>query len=226
MKASEMAALIDHTVLKPEATQDQVEKLCAEAREYTFATVCVAPTWTALAASLLKGTPVGVATVVGFPHGNTLSQVKAIETTMVVEAGATEVDMVLNVGALKDGNEDLVRADIKAVVEAAEAAGGAGVKVIFETALLTDAQKATACRLSEEAGADFVKTSTGFASGGATTADIALMRGAVGDRLGVKASGGIRDLATALAMVEAGASRLGCSASVAIVEELRAQEKD
>lgn len=212
-----IAKCIDHTVLKPQTTEAAVRKLCAEAAQYGFASVCVNPCWVALCADLLKDTEVDVCTVIGFPLGASTSAVKAFEAAEAIRQGATEVDMVLNVGALKDGNADLVRADIAAVVEAAR--GKALVKVILETCLLTDEEKRIACRLAKEAGADYVKTSTGFSTGGATEADIALMRAEVGPEMGVKASGGIRDYATAQAMIRAGASRIGASAGVQIVAE-------
>ena len=212
-----IAKCIDHTVLKPQTTEAAVRKLCAEAAQYGFASVCVNPCWVALCADLLKDTEVDVCTVIGFPLGANTSAVKAFEAAEAIRQGATEVDMVLNVGALKDGNADLVRADIAAVVEAAR--GKALVKVILETCLLTDEEKRIACRLAKEAGADYVKTSTGFSTGGATEADIALMRAEVGPEMGVKASVGIRDSATAQAMIRAGASRIGASAGVQIVAE-------
>lgn len=218
MTPQELAALIDHTILKPDSTRAQVEILCDEAKQYGFFSVCVAPAWIATCAQNLEGSPVKIATVVAFPHGNTLSSAKAAETRLAIEAGAHEIDMVLHIGALKSGDADGVRRDIASVVEAAQ--GRALVKVIFETSSLTDDEKRRACTFSEDAGADYVKTSTGFASGGATIQDVSLMRAMVGQRLGVKASGGIRDLQTAQAMIAAGASRLGCSASVAIVREL------
>ena len=212
-----IAKCIDHTVLKPQTTEAAVRKLCAEAAQYGFASVCVNPCWVALCADLLKDTEVDVCTVIGFPLGANTSAVKAFEAAEAIRQGATEVDMVLNVGALKDRNADLVRADIAAVVEAAR--GKALVKVILETCLLTDEEKRIACRLAKEAGAEYVKTSTGFSTGGATEADIALMRAEVGPEMGVKASGGIRDYATAQAMIRAGASRIGASAGVQIVAE-------
>lgn len=210
----ELAKLIDHTLLKPEATEAQIKQLCAEAKSYGFWSVCVNPTWVALAASELAGTDVKVCTVVGFPLGATTSAAKAAETAEAVANGASEIDMVINVGALKSGNTDLVRSDIEAVVKAA---GGKLVKVIIETALLTDEEKVTACQLAQQAGADFVKTSTGFSSGGATVADIKLMRETVGPAMGVKASGGIRERSSAEAMIAAGATRIGASAGVAMV---------
>lgn len=209
-----LARMIDHTLLKPEASQAQIERLCDEARHFGFAAVCVNPYWVPLCVERLAGTGVKVATVIGFPLGATTPEAKAAEARQAVAAGAAELDMVLNVGALKSGQLERVQADIAGVVAAA---GDALVKVILETGLLTGDEKVTACRLAVAAGAHFVKTSTGFGPGGATTADISLMRRTVGPELGVKASGGIRDYATAVAMVEAGASRIGASASVAIV---------
>lgn len=214
--ARDVGAMIDHTLLKPDATKDQVVKLCEEAKQYGFASVCVNPTHVSLASSLLKGTPVKVCTVIGFPLGATTPTAKAIETRDAIANGADEVDMVINVGALKSGDYDLVKRDIEAVVEAAR--GRALVKVILETALLTDEEKVKACLLAKIAGADFVKTSTGFGPGGATVDDVRLMRKVVGADMGVKASGGIRDLESARKMIEAGASRIGASASVAIVK--------
>lgn len=214
--ATDVAAMIDHTLLKPDATRDQIVKLCEEAKQYGFASVCVNPANVSLAASLLKGTPVKVCTVIGFPLGATTPTAKAIETRDAIANGATEVDMVINVGALKSGDYDLVKRDIEAVVDAAR--GKALVKVILETALLTDEEKVKACLLAKMAGADFVKTSTGFGPGGATVEDVRLMRKVVGSDMGVKASGGIRNLESARKMIEAGASRIGASASVAIVK--------
>jgi deoxyribose-phosphate aldolase len=200
-----------------------IVRACAEAREHGMCAVCVAPVWVALAARELVGSQVRVASVIGFPHGNTLPEAKAREARLALDAGASELDMVLQVGALRSRDTALVRRDIAGVVRAARERG-AQVKVILETALLTEAEKRLACRLAEEAGADFVKTSTGFGPGGATQADVRLLREAVGDRLGVKASGGIRTLGQALAMVRAGADRLGTSASVAILAELAAAQ--
>lgn len=219
MLQSAFAQLIDHTVLKPDATGDQIMQLCQEAREFGFGAVCIAPVWVSLAAKALAGSVTKVATVIGFPHGNTLSVVKAFEATQAIEAGADELDMVIHVGALKSGEHEAVLQDIRLVVEAARRSEGILVKVILETALLTEAEKVVACQLSEKAEADFVKTSTGFAAAGATIADVALLRHVVGNRLGVKAAGGIRDLPTAQAMIEAGATRLGCSSSVAIMKQ-------
>lgn len=214
----EIARKIDHTLLKPEATLQQIETLCAEAREHGFATVCVNPGWVPVCAHLLRGSETSVCTVVGFPLGATLPEVKAFETGRVVAEGACEVDMVIAVGALKSGEYRLVERDIRGVVEASRTAG-AIVKVIIETALLTDDEKVKACVLAKTAGADFVKTSTGFASGGATTEDVALMRRVVGPAMGVKAAGGVRDLKSAQAMLEAGADRIGASVGVKIVQE-------
>jgi deoxyribose-phosphate aldolase len=212
-----IAALIDHTILKPEATRADVVKVCREAREYSFASVCVNPYWVPLVRAELAGSPVKVCTVVGFPLGATSTESKAAEAAVAVRDGAQEVDMVINVGALRSGDQDAVKADIRAVVKAAHAAG-AIVKVILETALLDDTEKAVACMLAKEAGADFVKTSTGFGPSGATAHDIALMRRAVGSEMGVKASGGIRTLEDLETMTAAGATRIGASASVKIVE--------
>ena len=205
--------LFDHTILKADAGKTAVKKVCEEAVEYGFMSVCVNGYYTSYVAELLAGSDVKVCTVVGFPLGQMATRAKAMEAKMAVEDGAAEVDMVINVGALKDGDYDLVLADIKAVKEAC---GQALLKVIIETCLLTDEEKVKACELSKEAGADFVKTSTGFSTGGATPEDVALMRKTVGEELGVKASGGIRDKETAQKMVEAGASRLGTSATVVI----------
>ncbi len=205
---------IDHTLLKPETTAEMIDKLCAEAKQYDFASVCVNPFWVKRCAELLQGTDVKVCTVIGFPLGANTPAVKAAETRDAIANGATEVDMVLNVGALKSGDLELVKQDVAAVVDAA---GGVLVKVILETGLLTEEEKVTACKLCVEAGAHYVKTSTGFGPGGATVEDIALMRKTVGPDVGVKASGGVRDRAGALAMIEAGASRIGASAGIAIV---------
>jgi deoxyribose-phosphate aldolase len=218
MTPSELAKIIDHTALRPETTEAQILQLCAEAREFGFGAVCIAPAWVALAVEQLADTRVKTVSVVGFPHGDTLSTVKAIEASQAIAAGAQELDMVIPVGALKSGKDQVVLQGIRAVVGAARQRAGTLVKVILETALLRDSEKVLGCRLAEQAGADFVKTSTGFAAGGATVNDVALLRRTVGDRLGVKAAGGIRDLAAALAMVKAGASRLSCSSSVAIMQ--------
>lgn len=212
-----LARKIDHTLLKPEATKEQIEKLCDEAKTYRFYSVCVNPSWVETATELLKGTDVKVCTVIGFPLGATTTEVKREETKDAIAKGATEVDMVIPVGKLKSGQVEAVKMDIAAVVEAAK--DQALVKVIIETSLLTEEEKVKACQLAVEAGADYVKTSTGFSTGGATVEDIRLMRQTVGPDIGVKASGGIRDLKTANAMIEAGASRIGASSSVAIVSE-------
>jgi deoxyribose-phosphate aldolase len=212
-----IAALIDHTILKPEAKREDIVKICREARKYNFASVCVNPYWVPLVAAELKGSPVKVCTVVGFPLGANTTETKRAETESAVRAGAQEIDMVINVGALKSGDLDTVKMDIQAVVESSHRAG-AIVKVIIETALLDDNEKAIACTLAKLAGADFVKTSTGFASAGANTHDVALMRTVVGSEMGVKASGGIRSLEDLRQLAAAGASRIGASASVKIVE--------
>ncbi|GAB1809273.1 MULTISPECIES: deoxyribose-phosphate aldolase [Priestia] len=212
-----ITGIIDHTLLKADATEEQITVLAQEAKEYSFASVCVNPTWVKKAAELLKGAPeVKVCTVIGFPLGATTSAVKAFETTNAIENGADEVDMVINIGALKDKNYDLVQSDIQAVVDAAK--GKALVKVIIETALLTDEEKAKVSELAVKAGADFVKTSTGFSTGGATVEDVALMRKTVGPDVGVKASGGVRGLEDAKAMIEAGATRIGASSGVSIAK--------
>lgn len=216
---NELARMIDHTLLKANATEAEIVKLAEEAKEYKFASVCVNPTWVKKAAEILHDVEgVEVCTVIGFPLGASTSEVKAFETKNAIENGATEVDMVINIGALKDKQYDLVEKDIKAVVDAAK--GKALTKVIIETCLLTDEEKEMACKLSVNAGADFVKTSTGFSTGGATVEDIALMRKTVGPDLGVKASGGVRSLEDAQNMIEAGATRIGASSGVAIVNGL------
>lgn len=214
MDKKTIAAMIDHTLLKPEATPAQIEKLCAEAAEYHFASVCVNPVYIPLAARLLKGTGVKVCCVVGFPLGAIAPEQKAAEAASCAAMGAEELDMVIHVGAAKAGDWALVQRDIEGVVKAA---AGYTVKVIIETCLLTDEEKVKACEAAKAAGAHFVKTSTGFSTGGATTHDIALMRKTVGPEMGVKASGGIRDYETAMAMIEAGANRIGASAGIAIV---------
>lgn len=208
---------IDHTILKAEATEDKVKQICKEAREYGFASVCVNPYYTKFVAEELKNTDVETCVVIGFPLGANTKEVKAFETAQAIEMGAQEVDMVINIGALKDKKYDVVKADIEAVVNAAN--GKAKVKVIIETCLLTDDEKEKVCLIAKEAGSDFVKTSTGFSTAGAKKEDVALMRRTVGNDIGVKASGGIRDYKTAMEMIEAGADRLGVSASLAIVEE-------
>ncbi len=214
MDKKTIASMIDHTLLKPEATPAQVEKLCAEAAEYHFASVCVNPVYIPLAARLLKDTGVKVCCVVGFPLGAIAPEQKAAEAASCAAMGAEELDMVIHIGAAKAGDWALVQRDIEGVVKAA---AGRTVKVIIETCLLTDEEKVKACEAAKAAGAHFVKTSTGFSTGGATTHDIALMRKTVGPEMGVKASGGIRDYATAMAMIEAGANRIGASAGIEIV---------
>jgi len=213
----EIAICIDHTLLRPEATYAQVRTLCLEAAEHGFASVCINPVHVAAAAAMLRGTPVAVCTVIGFPLGATTTEVKAFEARQAIAQGAREIDMVLHVGALKSGDVQAVESDIRAVAEVCKR--DALLKVILETALLTDAEKVQACAIAQWAGADFVKTSTGFGPGGATLQDIELMRHTVGDALGVKASGGIRDRDTALQMIAAGADRIGASASVKILRE-------
>jgi deoxyribose-phosphate aldolase len=222
MDADELARVIDHTLLKPEATEDQIAALCQEAIEYHFAAVCIHPTYVALCREMLEGTDVGIATVAGFPLGATLSEVKAYEAQRVIAAGAGEVDMVLNMSALKSGNYELVYRDVGAVAQACHARS-AVLKVIIEAALLSDEEKVAACTLAQEAGADYVKTSTGFGPGGAKVEDVALMRRTVGPEMGIKAAGGIRTYADALAMIGAGATRIGASAGVKIVQDARAE---
>lgn len=212
--SNELATFIDHTQLKPETTKDQIDRLCEEAKEYKFASVCVNPCWVKHATQLLKGTEVKVCTVVGFPLGATTSETKAFETQDAIKNGAQEIDMVLNIGALKSNDIDLVKKDIETVVNAAD---GVLVKVILETGLLNEKEIRTACEAAKGAGADFVKTSTGFGNGGATKEAVQLMRETVGPQMGVKASGGIRDRKTAEQMIQAGATRLGASSGVAIV---------
>jgi len=210
-----LASYIDHTLLKPDATAEQVKKICAEAREYKFASVCVNPSRIALVAQELKGTDVLPCCVVGFPLGAIPSESKAAETAVAIRNGAKEIDMVINIGAAKEGDWSYVQKDIAAVVAAC--AGKAALKVIIECCLLTDEEKVNACLAAKAAGADFVKTSTGFSTGGATEHDVALMRKTVGPDMGVKAAGGIRTKEDVLKMIEAGASRIGASAGVAIV---------
>jgi deoxyribose-phosphate aldolase len=218
----DIARRIDHTLLRPDATRSQIETLCREAREHGFATVCVNPTWVRLCSELLRGCETRVCTVAGFPLGATPPEVKAFEATRAIADGASEVDMVMNVGALKSGDYRLVERDVAGVAQACRA-GGAISKVIIETALLTDDEKVKACVIAKAACADFVKTSTGFASGGATADDVALMRRVVGPEMGVKAAGGVRDLKSAQAMIEAGADRIGASVGVKIVQESRGE---
>jgi len=219
--AADVAALIDHTLLKPEATSAQVRQLCKEALEFGFASVCINPSYVKLASSMLKGSSVAVCTVAGFPLGTHVPEIKALESRRAIRDGASEVDMVINIGALKSGDDDLVYRDIRAVVEACED-GRAICKVIIECALLTDDEKVRACKAARRARADFVKTSTGFASGGATAADVALMAEVVrGTGMGVKAAGGIRNLSDVKSMAAAGATRIGASAGVAIIKEAK-----
>jgi deoxyribose-phosphate aldolase len=213
-----VASMIDHTLLKPDATQDQIAQLCYEARKYNFASVCVNPTHAKLCAQLLKDTPVKVCTVIGFPLGATAPEVKAYETQQAIDDGASEIDMVINVGALKSRDYDLVERDIATVVRTAHASN-AIVKVIIEAALLSDREKIVACELAKQAGADYVKTSTGFGPGGATVEDVALMRRVVGPQMGVKAAGGVRTYSDAQRMIAAGATRIGASAGVRIMQE-------
>jgi deoxyribose-phosphate aldolase len=216
--AGQVAALIDHTVLKPEATRSDIERLCTEALQYQFASVCVNSVFTGQVAERLRGSPVKTCVVVGFPLGANLTSVKVFEARAAMELGAQELDMVLNVGSLKAGDDVAVGADIRAVLAAAHE-GGAILKVIIETSLLSEEEKLRACKLVREAGADFIKTSTGFGTAGATEADVALMRGAVGPEMGVKASGGVRTLEALLKMVEAGATRIGTSNGVSLAQE-------
>jgi deoxyribose-phosphate aldolase len=216
MEAAALARIIDHTLLKPEASIAEIDTLCAEALRYSFASICVNPWWVTAASATVANSPVKVCTVIGFPLGANRTETKVAEANLALEQGARELDMVLNIGALKSGVEQSVANDIRAVAGAAHA-GHAILKVILETCLLSEAEKALACRIAVDCGADFVKTSTGFAKGGATEGDIALMRRIVGPEIGVKASGGVRTYEDALRMVAAGATRIGASASVAIV---------
>ena len=218
-----VASLIDHTLLKPDAKRSDIEELCREAMQFKFATVCINPTWVALAARLLAGSGVRVCSVVGFPLGATTADVKGYETQRAIFDGSREIDMVINVGALKSGDLRSVERDIEAVVGPCRACHTLS-KVIIEAALLTDDEKITACTLAKAAGADYVKTSTGFGPGGATAADVALMRRIVGADMGVKAAGGVRDLEGMKAMIAAGASRVGASAGVKIVQQSREQQ--
>lgn len=219
-----IASMIDHTLLKPDATHDQVAQLCFEARKFNFASVCVNPSHVKLCTELLKGSPVKVCTVIGFPLGATATDVKAFEAQQALDEGATEIDMVINIGALKSKDYQAVLHDIKSVVRVVQAKA-ALVKVIIEASLLTDEEKVAACLLSKEAGADFVKTSTGFSTGGATAADVALMRKTVGASMGVKASGGIRSLEDTQQMIQAGATRIGASAGVKIMSEMSGKKE-
>jgi len=214
----DLAKTIDHTLLAPDATAEQVDALCEEASRYGFASVCINPTWVRRCASLVRDSGVSVCAVIGFPLGANTSQIKAMEARQAIRDGAREVDMVINVGALKSGDHDLVRSDIEKVVDSAHEAG-AIVKVILETALLTDEEKVIASAIAKRAKADFVKTSTGFGGGGATVFDVALMRETVGPEMGVKASGGVRTAEDAQDMIAAGATRIGASAGVQIVSE-------
>jgi deoxyribose-phosphate aldolase len=216
----DLAPLIDHTLLRPDATRTEIERLCAEAREHHFACVCVYSGWVPLCVERLRGSRIGVCAVAGFPHGAQHTEVKVFETARAVELGASEVDVVLAIGLIKSGELPAVEADLKAVVKAA--GGGARIKAILETALLTRDEKIAAAKLAQAAGAAFVKTSTGFAAGGATEEDVRLLRMTLGPGMGIKASGGIRSASAALAMVRAGATRIGTSAGVAIVAEARA----
>ncbi|UOR12266.1 deoxyribose-phosphate aldolase [Halobacillus amylolyticus] len=211
----DLAKMIDHTQLKPDTPKAKITEICKEAKEYDFMSVCVNPYWVEYCSELLKDTHVKVCTVIGFPLGATTTETKIFETRQAIENGATEVDMVINVGELKSGNTEVVKADIEAVVS--EAKGKALVKVIIETSLLTDEEKVAASQLTKESGADFVKTSTGFSGGGASVEDVSLMRKTVGPDLGVKASGGVRDYDGARAVIEAGATRIGASAGIAII---------
>ncbi len=216
MLPKNIAQMIDHTLLKPDATKEQIKALCEEAKEYQFASVCVNPVWVETAAVSLKETDVKVCTVIGFPLGASTSDVKAFETKDAIDKGAQEVDMVINIGALKSRDLDIVKKDIQAVTAAAK--NRALVKVIIETCLLTDEEKQIACEISKQAGADFVKTSTGFSSGGATEQDVALMWKTVGSQMGVKASGGVRSQEDAAKMIDSGATRIGASSGAKIVK--------
>src|SRR5215470_8697931 len=218
-----VASMIDHTLLKPDATRKDIENLCREAAQFSFATVCVNPTWVSLAARLLSASSVGVCSVVGFPLGATTADVKGYETRRAIYDGAREIDMVINIGALKSGDLRTVERDIEAVTLPSRESGALS-KVIIETALLTDDEKVTASTIAKAAGADYVKTSTGFGPGGATAADVALMRRVVGSEMGIKAAGGVRDLEGVKAMVAAGATRVGASAGVKIVQQARGEK--
>jgi deoxyribose-phosphate aldolase len=217
----DFAKFIDHTLLKADAKKEEILELCEEAKMYSFASVCINPTWVQTAAASLEGSPVKVCTVIGFPLGASTSAVKAFETKNAIENGATEIDMVINIGALRDGDDETVKKDIASVVEASK--GRAIVKVIIETSLLTDHEKRTACELAVVAGADFVKTSTGFSTGGATEGDIKLMRAVVGPVTGVKASGGVRSFEDMQKMINAGATRIGASSGVQIMRGLQSE---
>ncbi len=216
MEHFKLADLMDHTLLKPEATEPQIDRLCFEAQEYKFATVCINPFYVKRSADILVNSKISVCTVVGFPLGANRTSTKVSEVILAIKEGATEFDMVMNIGALKGGHEKIVDQEIQEVVKAAQ---GCIVKVILETCLLTDDEKVRACQLAQQAGAHFVKTSTGFSTGGATVKDVALLRQTVGSSMGVKASGGIKTYAIAQAMIEAGANRLGTSSGIAILNE-------
>ena len=220
IKKEQLAKLIDHTLLKPDATKDDIKRLCEEAKKYGFWSVCVNPTYVSLATDILGETDVKVCSVVGFPLGANTPEVKALEAERAVNDGASEIDMVMNIGALKSRDYELVKEDIRKVVERAQARKNTVVKVIIEAGLLTDDEKVLACRLVKESGADFVKTSTGFNAPGATVHDVKLMRSVVGSDFGVKASGGIRTYHDAAKLVEAGANRIGTSSGIAIIEEV------
>lgn len=215
---------IDHTILNADASEKDIQKLCIEAKEYDFKTVCINPTWVDYATHLLEGSDVGITTVIGFPLGANTPEIKAAEAKQAVEKGVADVDMVINIGALKNEDYATVLNDIETVVEAV--AGKAIVKVIIETSLLTKTEKIRACEIAKQAGADFVKTSTGFSTGGATIEDVQLMRATVGPKMGVKASGGVRSYEDAIAMIEAGATRIGASSGIAIVEGVADANKD
>lgn len=217
--ARDIATYIDHTILKADTKKQEIIDLCAEARMYSFASVCINPTWVKTAVAALEGSSVKVCTVIGFPLGASTSEVKAFETKNAIQNGATEIDMVINIGALRDGDDELVKQDITAVVDAAN--DKALVKVIIETSLLTETEKRTACELAVVAGADFVKTSTGFSTGGATKEDVKLMRAVVGPNTGVKASGGVRSIEDMEKMIKAGATRIGASSGVRIIKGLK-----
>lgn len=223
MVRQSVASMIDHTLLKPEATRQEILTLCTEAKEYQFASVCVNPVWVPFVVETLQGSSVAVCTVIGFPLGASTIDTKIAETKEAVLNGAMEIDMVINIGLLKSGDKETIKKEIQAIVQAAQ---GKVVKVIMETCLLTEEEKITACMIAKEAGVHFVKTSTGFSTGGATVEDVALMRKIVGDQMGVKASGGIRTWDDAKALIQAGATRIGASKGIQIVEEEnRKQEK-
>jgi deoxyribose-phosphate aldolase len=219
LNAAEVARLIDHTLLQPESTEAQIQQLCREAKQYRFYSVCVNPTWVSLARNLLVDSPVKVSTVVGFPFGSTLPEVKAFETERAIQSGAHEIDMVINVGRLKSGNHQTVFQDVTSVVAVAKRSG-ALVKAIIETALLTEEEKVAACVLAQAGGADFIKTSTGFSTSGANVADVTLIRRVVGPTMGIKASGGVRSIQLLQELVAAGATRIGARYSLKLMEEL------